>query len=229
MTISVIIPVYREEAAISDVIHSLRANACAQRIMEIIVVDGSPGGETISALPERDAGVKGILSSKGRGIQMNAGAAIASGDVLLFLHADTELPEGGLTEVVRSMKNEQFVGGAFSLALGGKGLWFRIIERVASLRSRLTRIPYGDQAIFIRRDHFSAMGGYREWPIMEDVDLMRRLKREGAKINLLKSQARSSTRRWEKEGVAACTLRNWAIMGLYLLGVSPKKLARWYP
>jgi rSAM/selenodomain-associated transferase 2 len=225
LPISVIIPVYREQDVINQTVGRVRALPLG-RSVEIIVVDGSPDGETIGAIVDGD--VTAIRSGKGRGRQMNAGAATASGDVLLFLHADTQLPADGLTQAAQIMENDDVVAGAYRLGIAAKGVAFRIIESIANLRSRLTRIPYGDQAIFIRKATFMELGGYREWPIMEEVDLMRRTKRGGGKICFVQSKVMTSARRWREEGIVACTLRNWTIMCFYLVGVSPKKLARWY-
>ncbi len=122
-----------------------------------------------------------------------------------------------------------FAGGAFDLGIESNGLALRLIARAASLRSRLTRVPYGDQALFISRDYLQRIGSYREMPLMEDVDLMRRIKRDGGRIFIIPERVLTSGRRWAREGVLRCTLRNWTIMLLYLGGVSPRKLARWYP
>ncbi len=228
MTISVIIPVFHEEAIINNAIARLiaRAQEGAQRDVEIIVVDGSPGGETVAAVK---GGAECIVSPKGRAAQMNVGAAAAHGDVLLFLHVDTALPKGGLGKIASVMEGGRFAGGAFDLGIADAHRAFRVIERVASIRSRLTRIPYGDQAIFMERDYFFRIGGYSDMPIMEDVDLMRRVKRNGGKICIVDAQVQTSPRRWRKEGIAACTLRNRTIMLLYLAGVRPERLAKWYP
>jgi hypothetical protein len=126
------------------------------------------------------------------------------------------------------MEDDTVVAGAFNLAIADSGLAFRIIERVASVRSRLTHIPYGDQAIFIRRDYFQALGGYKDLPIMEDVDLMRRIKRVGGRICIINTAVLTSSRRWRAEGIIICTFRNWAIILLYLCGVSPARLSQWY-
>jgi rSAM/selenodomain-associated transferase 2 len=159
---------------------------------------------------------------------MNAGALLAGGEVLLFLHADTELPPDGLTRICSVIRDKGCVGGSFDLGIRSDRLCFRLIESAASLRSRMTRIPYGDQAIFLRRDYFRGLGGFRELPLMEDVDLMRRLRRSGGRIHIIRGKVKTSARRWESEGVLYCTLRNWMLMFLYLLGVSPERLARFY-
>jgi rSAM/selenodomain-associated transferase 2 len=224
MKISVIIPVLREEAIINRAIERIRA---VDRAVEIVVVDGDPQGRTLQAVICGQALL--LASEAGRGRQMNEGARAAGGDILVFLHADTELPANAFGSISSAMMNGRLKGGAFDLAIDGQGVIYRLIEWVASLRSRLTRIPYGDQALFLRRDYFMEIGGYRDMPLMEDVDLMRRLKAGGDRICIIRGKAKTSARRWEQEGVLRCTLRNWAILVLYLLGVSPEKLVKWYP
>ncbi len=223
MKISVIIPVLREEAVINDAITRIRDMDTA---IEIIVVDGSPQGETLEAISGGHA--KCVVSEMGRARQMNQGARAAQGEILLFLHADTELPPDAFRTISEVMKDGRLIGGAFDLGIDEKGLPFRLIESIASLRSRLTRIPYGDQAIFLRSDYFARAGGYKAMPLMEDVELMRRVKAAGGRICIIHEKVRTSARRWKKEGVLRCTVRNWTIVFLYLLGVSPERLAKWY-
>jgi len=226
MTVSIIIPVFHESALINTALARIRS-AQAGAPVEVIVVDGADEGDTLAAL--RGGEVKGLLSEKGRGAQMNRGAEAANGDVLLFLHVDTALPQGWSRLVNEAMEDGRFVGGAFDLAIDSPEVAFRLIEKVASLRSRLTRVPYGDQAIFMRRDYFLRLRGYRETALMEDLELMRRVKKEGGAIFIIPERVRTSGRRWAREGLVRCTLRNWTIALLYLFGVSPEKLARWYP
>ncbi len=224
MAISVIIPVLHEEAVINEAIARLRA---MDGTAEIIVVDGSADEETIRAIA--DGNVKRLQSAKGRARQMNTGATEARGDVLLFLHADTELPQAAFREISSLLADERYMGGAFDLGIWDESLLFRIIERVASRRSRLTRMPYGDQAIFLRRDCFMKLGGYSDIPIMEDVDIVRRVKKAGGRIGFISDRVWTSARRWKQEGVIRCTLRNWTIMLRYLFGASPEELAKRYP
>ena len=229
MKISVIIPVLNEAAIINSTISHLRgAHLKAQAFKEgvqVIVVDGSPEGSTINAVSDKNA-IKS-LSGRGRSVQMNKGASLATGDVLLFLHVDTELPEDGLKNISHVMENG-YEAGSFDLGIASGKFIFRVIERAASIRSRITRIPYGDQAIFIKRECFERLSGFREIPLMEDVDLMRRLKKSGGKICIIRKRVYSSPRRWEKEGVLYCTLTNWALVLLFYLGVSPERLKRFY-
>ena len=222
---SVIIPVLNERAVIRETIDHVRSLERGEAA-EIVVADGDPAAGTLRAIP--DGSVRKVLSPPGRGAQLNRGAAAATGEVLLFLHADTKLPPDALVLIAETLRDGSLAGGAFDLAIDSPARAFRLIEGVASLRTRLTRIPYGDQAIFLRRERFRAVGGYREIPIMEDVDLMRRLKRSGGRIAVLPARVSTSARRWEREGVLFTTLRNWALVSLFLLGVDPCRLARWY-
>lgn len=225
LKISVVVPVINEGDRIHSTLGRLR-NLESGEGVEIVLVDGSPEGSTIKAL--KDDTVLRTLSEKGRGMQMNRGASLASGDILLFLHADTILPEDAFGKIRSALKDRTCIGGAFDLAIDSERFIFRVIENLASLRSRLTRVPYGDQAIFMRRDYFESIGKYREIPLMEDVELMRRIKKRGERIRILSERVQTSPRRWEREGVLYCTLRNWALRSLYLLGVSPHRLARFY-
>lgn len=159
---------------------------------------------------------------------MNAGAAIAAGEVLIFLHADTTLPRRAIELIDGVMTRPTLIGGAFDLRIGSERLILKIIARIASLRSRLTRIPYGDQAIFIRRDYFDRLGGYPGIPLMEDVALMRRIKRAGGWIGFIAEPVITSARRWEQEGILYTTLRNWLLLSAYLLGRAPDKLVKHY-
>jgi rSAM/selenodomain-associated transferase 2 len=223
--ISIVIPVLNEQAEINETLESLLAAPFAGR-SEIIVVDADPDGTTLNAI--RHDEVLRLVSGQGRGRQMNEGARLASGDILLFLHADTQIPPDGLTRICSVMGNNEYVGGSFDLGIRSEKLRFRVIERVASLRSRMTRVPYGDQAIFLRREYFLRIGGFLELPILEDVELMRRIRRLDGNICILEERVRTSARRWEHEGALYCTVRNWTLVGLYLLGVSPDRLARYY-
>lgn len=223
--ISTIIPVFHEEGLINEAVDALYKLAFHGRL-EIIVVDGDPEENTLKAI--EDHRVARVRSDKGRGKQMNTGALVANGEILLFLHADTKLPPDGLNRICSVMRDEGCAGGSFDLGIDSDKRCFRLIERVACLRSRLTRMPYGDQGIFLRRDYFLGLGGFRELPLMEDVHLMRRVRRSGGKIHIMRDKVKTSARRWEKEGVFYCTLRNWILTLLYLLGVSPERLARFY-
>jgi rSAM/selenodomain-associated transferase 2 len=224
-SISVVVPVLHEAPIIQGLIRHLTSLPFNGRL-EILVVDGDPSRDTLAVIPAPQ--IQKISSPRGRGIQMNAGARAASGEILLFLHADTFLPEDGLQGIQRAMSASDAVGGAFDLSIDSPRPWFRWIERAASLRSRITRVPYGDQAIFIRRECFWEIGGYRPFPIMEDVDLMQRIRRRGLDIAMLRARVRTSARRWEKTGVCRNTLRNWMLVVLFLFGSPPQRLQRFY-
>jgi rSAM/selenodomain-associated transferase 2 len=222
---SIVIPVYREAGRINDSLDRLmRISGAADT--EIIVVDGEPGKSTLAAI--KTPAVRKIASPKGRGIQLNTGAREAAGAILIFLHADARLPPNALEIIDRTMISGDPVAGAFDLGIDSDRFTFRVIEKIASLRSRLTRIPYGDQAVFIRRDYFRSLGGFKEIPIMEDVELMQRIKKRGGEIHILKDKVQTSARRWEKEGILYGTLRNWLLVCLYYAGVRPERLARFY-
>jgi rSAM/selenodomain-associated transferase 2 len=222
---SFIIPVWNEEAIISRTIEHIQDLGASGRA-EIIVVDGDPAERTNKVV--RQMGVKTAISEKGRGNQMNLGASIAAGDILIFLHADTFLPPDALKLIEAAMEDISCIAGAFDLQIDSEKPVFRLIEKVASLRSRLTRIPYGDQTIFIRKSDFHNLGGFNNVPIMEDVEFMRRIKKRKGKICIIKKAVRTSPRRWEKEGIVYTTLRNWLLISLYLCGVKPERLVRFY-
>ncbi len=223
---SVIIPVIHEEAGINALVDHLRALGYGFTL-EILVADGHPGRTTLAALDR--PGVVKVPAPHGRAMQMNAAAALSTGQVLVFLHADTTLPAGAFQAMESVLANGRLVGGAFGLGIRSARWSLGLIARAASLRSRLTRVPYGDQAIFIIRPAFAALGGYRDLPILEDIDLMRRLRRAGLTIGFAKGRTLTSPRRWEADGVLRRTLRNWLIIFLYLLGASPERLATMHP
>ena len=223
--LSIIIPVLNESRIINAAIDHLYHLKSAGDL-EIIVVDGNPAGNTINAITRPC--VKTVISAKGRGLQMNIGAAIAAGEVLLFLHADTMLSHDALEQIFKAFEQDDVVGGAFDLGIQSEKKIFRLIEKTASIRSRLTGIPYGDQAIFLEKRFFDRVGGFKDIPIMEDVELMRRIKKAGLKIKFVPRKVQTDPRRWEKEGIVYGTLRNWTLITLYLLGVSPQKLKKFY-
>jgi rSAM/selenodomain-associated transferase 2 len=225
--LSVIIPVLHESDRIGLCLDHL-AHIAEDIPYEVIVSDGDPQGSTLSTLTAKPEYVVEVRSPVGRGAQLNAGAKVARGEVLLFLHADACLPVRALHQALETCEQQKWVGGAFDLAIASSRPSLKVIAKVASWRSRLTRIPYGDQAIFLRRDIFEQVQGYPDIPIMEDVALMQRCKRYGYTIEILSSTVTVSPRRWEKEGILCCTLRNWSLIIMYSLGIPPKALARWY-
>jgi rSAM/selenodomain-associated transferase 2 len=223
--ISVIIPVLNEAQGVNGVIAHIRSQAAVDAV-EIIVVDGDPAGSTIKAISH--PGIITAIAEQGRGSQMNCGAIRATGDILLFLHADTLLPPNAFARINKCMEVAGHVGGSFDLGIDTEQQVFRITERYVAWRTRLTRIPFGDQAIFVRREYFERIGGYRDIPIMEDVDLMRRIRQRGDAICIIPEKVMTSARRWEKDGIIFGTIRNWMLQALYCCGVPPERLARFY-
>ena len=206
-------------------------------VREIVIVDGDSQDQTQTLLriwkdtPVGDAAPvrKCLSANKGRGNQMNAGAKIATGDLLLFLHADSILPESHISwfdEIAKALDDPRVVGGAFRLKIDSPSLILKSISMTANLRSALLGLPYGDQGIFVRTDIFRKMEGFKDWPLMEDVELIQRLKRLG-KIVLLKETIQTSVRRWKRGGVVV-SFRNVILLLLYFMGVCPRRLARWY-
>ena len=227
MVFSVIIPVFNESERINSLVRHLKSLEMSEKAsLQLIVVDGSPEQETITAV--EDPEVVTLTTEKGRASQMNAGAEKAEGGILLFLHADTKLPEKAFLLIQAALADRSRAGGAFSLELGTVSPLLQLIAWLTSLRSRLTRTPYGDQAIFVRAGVFRDVGGYPELPIMEDLEFMRRLRKAKHKISILQERVISSPRRWEKEGALRCSLRNCYIRSLYILGASPDKLVERY-
>lgn len=215
--VSIIIPALREP----ELAHAVAAFHCV------------PGVDIIAALAEGDAltpeppGALVIRSPAGRTRQMNAGARAAQGDILLFLHADTRIAPDSLDRVRAALRSPGVALGAYRLAFRERHPWLTATAAAANLRSRLLGLPYGDQALFMRRRDFEAAGGYDETPLLEDVLLVQKARRKG-KVALLDDYAVTSARRWMERGVLAATARNWAIMALFALGAAPEQLARWF-
>jgi rSAM/selenodomain-associated transferase 2 len=257
MRISIVIPVLNEAATISATLESLERLAPDEVIVvdggstdgtrglvesftTISQSTESPGNLSpeLFPLPLRErARVRGrigsgqkilaISSDRGRARQMNEGARAASGDVLLFLHADTRLPDTALEDIQRALSDPRCVGGRFDLELEGDHWMLKWIAVMITLRSRLSRVATGDQAIFVRKHVFDRLGGFPEIPIMEDIALCRMLKREGA-IACLRSRVVTSARRWERDGIWSTIWKMWWLKLLYLMGTSPRTLKRYY-
>lgn len=225
LRISIIIPVLNEAANINELINRLRSLP-SDAELEIIVVDGDPAGSTIAAITP--GAVRTALSPPGRAAQMNTGASLAGGDILLFLHADTFLPGNAIPLIRTVLSDNTIVGGAFRLGIDSPRWYFRITERYVALRTRITRVPFGDQAIFIKKAYFEKIGRYRDIPVMEDVELMTRIRESGDAIAIAPAQALTSSRRWEKEGLWYGTVRNMLLQTLYCCGVPPRRLSRFY-
>jgi len=221
LRISVIMPVLNEERTITSALEHLTE----AEFDEIIVVDGGSTDATRRLCAEH--GIEPLLTQRGRAMQMNEGARRASGDILLFLHADTRLPGSAAEEIRDAMNDPSVVGGRFDVKLDRSGPLFRLVGALISWRSRFTRVSTGDQAIFVRRESFHKLGGYPEIPLMEDVAFARALKQAG-EVACLKSRVTTSARRWENEGLWRTVLKMWILKALYLVGVSPVRLKRFY-
>ncbi len=221
MRLSIIIPVLNEERFIAATLADLdRAEAD-----QVIVADGGSTDRTAEIV--RATSARLLASPRGRATQMNAGAREAAGDVLLFLHADTKLPPGASRDIRQCMADARCVGGRFDIRLDSPRPLLRLVGRMISLRSRLTRVATGDQAIFVRRAVFERLGGFPDIPLMEDVAFSRALKRAG-RIACLRARVTSSARRWEQHGAVRTILLMWALKVLYLAGVPPTRLKRLY-
>ena len=225
MQVSIVIPVLRDSVQLDGLLTSLSPGADNSAV-EIIVANGDPGDGALAALKKRHAAVRWVASPPGRGRQMNAGAAVASGRWLLFLHADTRLDDRWF-DALRQAESRAAVGGAFRFTLDSPRPAARLIERGVAWRTRWLGLPYGDQGLFVRRAAFEALGGYRPYPLMEDIDLVRRLRRRGS-LRLSPIPIRTSARRWERDGWVRRSLRNLTLVALYFGGVSPQRLARRY-
>jgi rSAM/selenodomain-associated transferase 2 len=221
MGIAVVIPVLNEEANIAATVGAVKRLGPD----EIIVVDGGSTDRTPIVCAELK--VNCLASSPGRGAQMNHGAARVTADILLFLHADTRLPDTAFDDILSAMTDPNCVGGRFDVQLDGDKPMLKIVGKMISLRSRLSKVGTGDQAIFIRREIFNRLGGFPEIPLMEDIALSRAMKRTG-KVACLRSRVVTSARRWEIEGIGRTIVRMWLLKSLYLLGVSPFRLKRFY-
>jgi rSAM/selenodomain-associated transferase 2 len=221
LKISLIVPVLNEAATIASVI-STAQNA---KNVEIIVADG--GSSDGSAEIARSLGVRVVSTAPGRATQMNAGAACATGDILLFLHADTILPPGYDSGVRLTLAKPQTVAGAFELKIDARTLSLRLVEIGVNWRSHFLQMPYGDQAIFLYAATFDKIGGFPDLPLMEDFELVRRLKTQG-RIEIVPQPVLTSARRWQQLGVLKTTAINQIVIIAYFFGVSPDRLAFWY-
>jgi rSAM/selenodomain-associated transferase 2 len=221
--ISIVVPALDEADGIRAALAAVQP--LRARGHEVIVVDGgSADGTPALAAPLAD---RVISSPRGRALQQNAGAAAASGDVLLFLHADTTLPDGADALVLDGLRRTGRGWGRFDVRLSGRHPLLRVVERMIGVRSRLSGIATGDQAIFVRREWFQRVGGFPELPLMEDVAITRALKRLGPPLSL-RARVTTSSRRWEERGVARTILLMWRLRWAYFRGADPAELARRY-
>jgi rSAM/selenodomain-associated transferase 2 len=221
MSVSVIIPTLNEEGSLAATLREVRR----QRPHEILVADG---GSTDRTRDEARGADHFLVAPRGRANQMNAGAAHATGDVLLFLHADCSLEDGALAAAERCLRRRDIAAGCFTMRVRAFGRLYRLIDDCATARVRLTGIPYGDQGLFLRHALFEHLGGFPPLRLMEDVFFSRRLRHYG-KIVVARPRIFVSPRRWQRTGVVRQTLRNWALTALAAAGVHPDRLAAFYP
>ena len=221
--VSVIVPVLDDVRNLEGALGSLGRDAR----VEIIVVNASEQTPAMDALERHTPHVRWLSSPPGRGRQMNLGAQQSHGDWLLFLHADTRLPAGWVEELERLWPQQSVVGGSFRFQLDSVRRPARILERGVAARVRWFDLPYGDQALFVRREAFAALGGYLELPLMEDVDFVRRLRRVG-RLHHSVLPALTSARRWEADGWIRGSVENVALVLLFMAGVPPRWLAAVY-
>lgn len=221
--ISVVIPTLDESATIVACLRDLSG----QGANELIVADASSPDGTADLAAR--AGARVVDSPRGRGVQQNRGAAVATGDVLLFLHADCRLDPGAIRRLRGFVaRNPRVPGGCFRMRVDGPERAFRAIDAAAHLRAGVLGVPYGDQGIFATRWAFGRVGGFPEVPLMDDVYLALRLRRLG-RLALLPSRIHVSPRRWRRNGIVGQSLRNWALTIAAAAGVRPEVLARFYP
>jgi rSAM/selenodomain-associated transferase 2 len=221
--ISIIIPVLNEANIIAQMLSTLQPFRLKGH--EVVVVDG--GSDDVSRRVSRSLADQWICSPQGRSRQMNAGARIARGEILLFLHADTFLPEGADDFIISGMKEKGKVWGRFDVRLSGRHPMLRLIEYLMNRRSRLSGIATGDQGIFVRREVFQRVGGFPEIDLMEDIALTKALRREGRPL-CLRPKVVTSSRRWEDNGMIRTVLLMWYLRLVYFFGADPNRLARLY-
>ncbi|MDD2919501.1 TIGR04283 family arsenosugar biosynthesis glycosyltransferase [Rhodoferax sp.] len=223
MKLSIIVPVINEATTLPDLLAQLlplQHDGC-----EVLLVDGG-SSDNSTGLAER-AGLQLIRSQRGRALQMNAGAAQATGEVLLFLHADTRLPEGAPDLVTRALSGKAHCWGRFDVRIAGRHAMLRVIGTMMNLRSRWSGIATGDQAMFVSRAVFASVGGFPAQPVMEDIELSKRLCRI-SRPACIRSCVITSGRRWETHGVWRTMLLMWRLRWHYWRGVPAEQLAKAY-
>ena len=221
VSFSIIVPTWQEASAIAV---SLQALQPLRKRAEIIVVDG--GSEDATCDLAQALADRVLTAPRGRALQMNAGARFAQGEILIFLHADTRLPADALEQIEAGF-SQGHRWGRFDVGLDGHHPWLPAIAFLMNLRSRLSGIATGDQAIFVPRELFDQIGGFPDQPLMEDIELSRRLRRHGRPA-CLSCRVRTSARRWETQGVTKTILLMWWLRLRYFFGTKPDKLAAAY-
>ncbi|MBT3392755.1 MAG: glycosyltransferase family 2 protein [Elusimicrobiaceae bacterium] len=221
MRISVIIPTFNEQDNINKIIDDVHRKAKNFDI-EIIVSDSTENQETLKTIT--NSKVKQVPCEKGRGTQMNKGAEKATGDILLFLHADSLLADDAFSQIATTIK--KYPAGAFEFGIENATTGLKIIEYLVNLRNLITNSPCGDQGFFMSIAFFNEIGGFKDIPLLEDLDIMKRIPRKSFKI--VNSKILTSARRWQKHGIIKTTAKNLQIRFLYLLDSPPEKLYKLY-
>jgi rSAM/selenodomain-associated transferase 2 len=224
MKLSIIIPTLNEAFFLGRTLSFLAG--IPHETPETIVVDGGSTDHTMEVARKHACHV--LTSRRGRGIQQDTGARRATGNVFLFLHADTLLPPVFVPQIEKALAQSTVIVGAFRLSIYPSNAWLRLVAHMANMRSWILKMPYGDQALFMRGSDYFRVGGFADIPIMEDVDLVRRLTHLG-RLQVVKGKVQTSSRRWKKEGSLYATVRNWSMIIRYFLGVPPERLGRHYP
>ncbi len=220
--IGVVIPTLDEADTLPKLLEDLRRVAVP---LDVVVADGGSSDGTLAAAAR--AGARTLAAPRGRGSQMNAGARVARGDWLLFLHADTRVPAPARRALLGAVVDEPaFDVAVFRFAIDLPRAWKRFIELGQSVRQALYGLPYGDQGLLVRRELFVSVGGFPEIPLLEDVALLRALRRR-ARVRALPAAIVTSGRRYQRDGVLRTWLRHTGVIALYLAGVAPRRLARW--
>ncbi len=244
MRVAIVVPTLNEEATIARTLPAAQAALAPLAGDELVVSDGGSADRTVEVA--RSLGARVVIGPAGRGGQLNRGAAATTAEILLFLHADTTLPKGAVAEVRAAIAGDRcrgdrcragparparaakpVLGGAFLLRFDTDRRLLRLGAWLINQRTRATRLPLGDQAHFVTRTTFDELGGYREWPILEDLDLAWRLRRHGRTV-ILEQRVTTGARRFVELGVARTVAINWWIWLLFVAGVSPRRLARLY-
>jgi len=223
LVISIIVPVLNESAVLTALLERLLP--LQQHGCEVLLVDGGSVDGSVDRIEA--TGFRVVHSQRGRAIQMNAGAAQATGDVLLFLHADTELPHGAIEGVRDALANDKHRWGRFDICISGRHWMLPVIATMMNLRSRMTGIATGDQAMFVGRATFDAVGGFANLPLMEDIELSGRLRRITPPA-CIAHRVTTSGRRWETRGVWRTMVLMWRLRWNYWRGVAPELLAQAY-
>ena len=220
--LSIVIPVLNDAEPLQRLLTTIPIDLR----VDVIIVNGGGRDDRLTAICDRPD-VRLLTSAPGRGCQMNVGASAATGRWIVFLHADTRLPLQWSDEVRRAGADPDVVGGSFRFRLDSSAWQARLIERAVDQRVRWLDLAYGDQALFVRRDVFAAMGGYREWPLMEDVEFVRRLRQAG-RLYHSPHPVLTSARRWERDGWWRRSAKNVVLQALFFAGMAPERLAHWY-